>query len=91
MDEVELLLIGQIRSIGRQVTVRGRGENVHLRDTDDLYLLEAALDTDADLVVARDRDLLALASEIKRPQIATPSQFLNFLESSTRKLLGRPH
>jgi putative PIN family toxin of toxin-antitoxin system len=80
MSEVDLLM-DRIRQIGEPTSAGRVSQGAYVRDPDDLYLLEAAVDSDADYLVTRDKDLLALASHLQRPQIVTPFEFLAFLQS----------
>ena len=80
VDEIDLLA-EQLRQIGEATDIDRTGQAIAIRDPNDLYLLEAAVDSDADFLVTRDKDLLALASHLQRPQIVTPFEFLVLLES----------
>jgi putative PIN family toxin of toxin-antitoxin system len=80
-NEVDLL-VEQLGHLGERVPRAGRGKGVSVRDPDDLYLIESALETEADFLVTGDLDLLALREALPRPRIVTPGQFLEILESS---------
>jgi putative PIN family toxin of toxin-antitoxin system len=75
------LLMDRIRQIAESPRDSQISQAIFVRDPDDMYLLEAAVDSDADFLVTRDKDLLALASHLQRPKIVTPFQFLAFLQS----------
>lgn len=48
-----------------------------LRDPKDDYLLAEAVRANVDYLVSGDRDLLDIRSEIDRPRVAEPAEFLN--------------
>ncbi|MBO6794257.1 MAG: putative toxin-antitoxin system toxin component, PIN family [Balneolaceae bacterium] len=45
------------------------------RDEDDRWVLQSAINSNADILITGDKDLLVLTDQIKKPKILTPRQF----------------
>jgi uncharacterized protein len=53
----------------------GEPSSAQTADPDDRWILEAAIQADADVLVTGDRDFLAVAKEVNRPRILSPRAF----------------
>ena len=76
IDEVEQLL--------RQFDVQEIPENkseVLIRDEDDRWVLQSAINAHADILITGDKDLLDITDQIEKPKILTPRQFWEFVQS----------
>ncbi|MBO6535962.1 MAG: putative toxin-antitoxin system toxin component, PIN family [Balneolaceae bacterium] len=76
IDEVEQLL--------RQFDVQEIPENkseIIIRDQDDRWVLQSAINAQADILITGDKDLLEIADQIDKPKILTPRQFWEFVQS----------
>jgi uncharacterized protein len=49
--------------------------DVQIADADDRWILEAAVRSNADVLVTGDRDLLVVADRVERPRVLTPRAF----------------
>lgn len=76
IDEVEQLL--------RQFDVQEIPENkseIIIRDEDDRWVLQSAINAQADILITGDKDLLEITDQIEKPKILTPRQFWEFVQS----------
>ncbi|MCR9133691.1 MAG: putative toxin-antitoxin system toxin component, PIN family [bacterium] len=76
IDEVEQLL--------RQFDVQEIPENkseIIIRDEDDRWVLQSAINAQADILITGDKDLLDITDQIEKPKILTPRQFWEFVQS----------
>lgn len=76
IDEVEQLL--------RQFDVQEIPENkseIIIRDEDDRWVLQSAINAQADILITGDKDLLEITDQIEMPKILTPRQFWEFVQS----------
>ncbi len=76
IDEVEQLL--------RQFDVHEIPENkseIIIHDEDDRWVLQSAINAQADILITGDKDLLEITDQIEKPKILTPRQFWEFVQS----------
>jgi putative PIN family toxin of toxin-antitoxin system len=48
---------------------------IKVRDEDDRWVLQSAINSDADILITGDKDLLVISDQIEKPKILTPRQF----------------
>lgn len=48
---------------------------IKVRDEDDRWVLQSAINSDADILITGDKDLLVIGDQIEKPKILTPRQF----------------
>jgi predicted nucleic acid-binding protein len=52
-----------------------------IRDEDDRWVLQSAINAQADILITGDKDLLEITDQIEKPKILTPRQFWEFVQS----------
>ena len=73
---VEGFLDGTLTLAGRIVSPGSSAIELPVRDPKDRYLIEAAFEYDADIVVSGDKHLLGLRGVLDRPRIMSPADFV---------------
>lgn len=53
---------------------------INVRDEDDRWVLESAIQAKADMLLTGDKDLLVIAGTISTPEIATPREFWSLIK-----------
>lgn len=53
---------------------------IKVRDEDDRWVLESAIQAKADILVTGDKDLLAISNQVKQLRIVTPRKFWELLQ-----------
>jgi putative PIN family toxin of toxin-antitoxin system len=53
---------------------------LNIRDEDDRWILESAIQAQADILVTGDKDLLSVAEQVKQFKIISPRQFWELLK-----------
>jgi uncharacterized protein len=76
VELVEGFLERALALAGRIVSPRSLTIELPERDAKDRYLIEAAIDNDADILVSGDKHLLSLRGVLDRPRVMSPADFV---------------
>tara|TARA_R110002124_G_scaffold286171_3_gene466223 strand:+ start:1541 stop:1942 length:402 start_codon:yes stop_codon:yes gene_type:complete len=76
-------IVNEAEQLLRRYQIEPIPENpsqIKVRDEDDRWVLESAMQAEADVLITGDKDLLVISDQLVKPKIITPRQFWELVQ-----------